>query len=402
VLLPSRLEAFAVTPTGAGLILGINRYIRVVSNSWAGWMYQRLGFYRPFTLAVILAAGTTMSYGLATGFWGLFIAHGIWGIAWSLLRLGGYLTVIDARDGANVGRFMGVLESVSRSGSLVAVVLGGILADRIGGREVFIVYGFVTLSAFALLPLCHVQSQLGRHSSTPGPHQSEGESQQGPPLSTSSPSNPLSGTPPVKNLPRRWSQPEGRRHIQAIYFEAAIVRFTVAGLLISTAGYLVRTLAGEGAILMGFALGVGTLSGALVSISWIGDLVLSPLFGHVSDRKGRGVVIGTAMTIAILAMLAVAANPTLVVAIPSFAIVFLAGSALQVALNASIADFAAPEHRTSILSRYATWADVGSGTGPIVALPMATMLGFGWAYGLGVVLMCMALVIHLTIFRRRS
>jgi hypothetical protein len=75
VVLPSRLEVFAVTPAGAGFILGISRYIRVLSNKGAGWAFERFGFHGPFVSAVLLAVLTTASYGFFIGFWPLFVAH---------------------------------------------------------------------------------------------------------------------------------------------------------------------------------------------------------------------------------------------------------------------------------------------------------------------------------------
>src|SRR5690606_2716832 len=131
---------FMVTPAGAGLVLGINRYIRIATNSGAGWVYERLGFPAPFLAAVLLSAVTTAAYGLFTGSWALFIAHALWGVCWSFLRLGGYLAVIDSAKGASVGRLMGVLQGVSRSGSLVAVIAGGMLADTVGAREAFVIF----------------------------------------------------------------------------------------------------------------------------------------------------------------------------------------------------------------------------------------------------------------------
>ena len=98
-LLPSRFEVFAVTPTGVGIILGINRFIRILSNGWASRAYERYGFYRPFAFSIFLAVITTLGYGIGKGLWPLVIAHGMWGIAWSLIRMGGYLAVIDSSKG---------------------------------------------------------------------------------------------------------------------------------------------------------------------------------------------------------------------------------------------------------------------------------------------------------------
>ena len=165
VLLPSRLEVFAVTPTGAGLILGVNRFIRILSNGWASSAYERFGFFRPFAFSIGLAAITTLSYGLTKGFWALFIAHGVWGIAWSLIRMGGYLAVIENSKSGNTGQLMGFLQSFSRGGSLIAVIGGGFIADYSGAGNAFLVLGIITIFAFGLLPLVSFSGKLGADSS---------------------------------------------------------------------------------------------------------------------------------------------------------------------------------------------------------------------------------------------
>ena len=371
VLLPSRLETFEVSPAGAGLILGINRYVRVLSNSVAGWAYERLGFRGPFLFAVLVAAATTAAYGLFTGFWPLFVAHGVWGVAWSFLRLGGYLAVIDSAGGVAIGRYMGALQGISRGGSLFAVLVGGILADVIGGRETLLVFGAVTLTALVLIPFGRVPRELGRRAA-PGADDA---------------------TPPPLPGGDAW-------RVRTLYAEAAVVWLIVAGIFVSTAGYLVRTLAEDGAVVLGLVLGVGTLSGLLVGVRWVSDLGLGPVFGHVSDRRGRPRVILTAMGLAIAAMLAVALRPTLPVALPAFSVVFVASTALVVSLNASIADLAPAGRRATVLSRYATWADVGSGTGAVIGLPLVTTLGFGWVYGGAAALALVAALTYGAMFAR--
>ena len=233
VLLPSRLDVFAVSPTGAGLILGINRYARIVSNTAAAWVVERIGARGSFLVAVPLAAATTLSYGLFTGFWPLFFAHGLWGISWSFLRLGGYLAVADAADRGSVGRLMGVLQSVSRSGSLMAVIVGGILADAIGARNTFLVFGALTFGALGIISLGRVSPDLGRRP-TPDTQPPAGKIVDG-------------GTGDVTRL-------------RTLYGEAAVTWLLVGGFA-SSAGYLVATTASDGVSPLGVALGVGTLTG---------------------------------------------------------------------------------------------------------------------------------------------
>ncbi len=379
-LLPSRLDAFAVTPTGAGLILGINRYIRIVSNTGAGWVVQRIGVAWPLAFAVVLAAATTFAYAAANGFWVLFVAHALWGIAWSFLRLGGYLAAAETGPRASVGRHMGALQSLSRAGSLAAVVVGGLLADLIGIQDTLLLFGALTLGALVLVPLAQIPAGLGKAApKVAGDKQAM--------AAGSSPDS-------ISDRNAMW-------RIKALYAQATITWMLVAGLFMGTAGYMVRTVTGDGTTVGGFAIGVGTLSGIVLGIRWVADLGLSPLFGHLSDRLGRPRIILAAMSAAAMAMLTVAISPTLAVAIPMYAIIFAGGTAITVSLNASVAEQAPADRRATVLSRYATWADIGSGSGAAIGLPLVAGAGFGLAYGIGAAIMALAAVMYWAVFLKR-
>jgi MFS family permease len=373
VLLPSRLEVFAVTPTGVGLILGINRYIRIVSNNWAGWVYGRLGFYGPFIGSVLLSVVTTASYGLFIGFWPLFIAHCLWGVSWSFLRLGGYLVIIESGRGSSVGRLMGILQSISRGGSLIAVIVGGLLADTVGSRQALVIFGLFTLTAVVLVPFSQVSKRLGQR-----------------------PEDRATVETGKQALPgEKWK-------IWTLYAEAAVAWFLIPGLVVGTAGYLIRTIAGEGATILGVFIGVGTLTGSLLAIRWMSDLGLGPLFGYLSDTAGRSKVILTSMGVAFVSLALVAYNQSLVVVILTFSAVFLSSTALFVSLNASIGELVAVGRRTAILSWYTTWADIGSGTGPLIGMMLVAKVGFGWAYCSAAALLALAASFYVWVVVWRS
>jgi MFS family permease len=164
---------------------------------------------------------------------------------------------------------------------------------------------------------------------------------------------------------------------------------------------MVRTVTGDGTTVGGFAIGVGTLSGIVLGIRWVADLGLSPLFGHLSDRLGRPRIILAAMSAAAMAMLTFAISPTLAVAIPMYAIIFAGGTAITVSLNASVAEQAPADRRATVLSRYATWADIGSGSGAAIGLPLVAGAGFGLAYGIGAAIMALAAVMYWAVFLKR-
>ena len=371
VLLPAQLEVFAVSPTAAGLVLGVNRYIRIISNSGAAWIVRRIGAAWPLTAAVVLAGVTTLAYGLFTGFTLLFIAHGLWGLSWSVLRLSGYLAAVETGATNAVGRHLGVFQSVSRGGSLVAAVAGGVLADSIGARETFIVFGALTFGAVALVPVARIPSDLGRKQSS-GP--------------SATPAGPASGM--------------NTGHIRVLYAEAVAVWLVVSGLA-ATVGYVVATRAADGVSVLGLVLGVSTFSGILFGVRWVTDLGLGPLFGHLSDQVGRQKMVLGAMALFLAAFVTLAFDPSMAVIALAFSTVFVGSSALMISLNATVAESAAPERRAMVIARYTTWADIGSGTGPIIGLPLVTMAGFGWIYGSAAVVVLMAAIVYWAVFARR-
>ena len=69
--------------------------------------------------------------------------------------------MIESGRGVSVGRLKGILQGISRVGSLVAVIPGGLLADAVGGRQTFVTFAVVTLMALALFPLGRVPRSLG-------------------------------------------------------------------------------------------------------------------------------------------------------------------------------------------------------------------------------------------------
>lgn len=350
VLLPANLAAFGVTPAAAGLILGVNRYVRLVSNSGAAWTLIRIGAAIPLAIAVMLAGATTLAYGLITGLWLLFIAHGLWGVCWSVLRLSSYLAAVETGSAGTVGRYMGVFQGVSRTGSLIAVVVGGLLADRLGIRDTYILFGMLTFAAVLLIPFARIPGSLGRGDTTSEPVES---------ASTS--------------LNSAWQ-------IRTLYL-LGFTTWLVVGGMTATVGYVMQLRAAGGVTIGGLILGVGTFTGLLLGVRWVTDLGFGPLFGHVSDRLGRRPIILGSLVIFVAAFCVLAVQPPLVVLASAFALVFFASSAMMLSLNAAVAEEAPTDRRAVVLGRYTTWTDIGAGTGPFLALAVAASAGYWVAYG---------------------
>ena len=89
-------------------------------------------------------------YGFIEGFVLFLFFRLCWGVTWSFLRLGGYLSVISNSEEANRGRSMGIYQSVSSTGSLLGGLIGGILLDSWGFKPASMFLAFGTALAIPI------------------------------------------------------------------------------------------------------------------------------------------------------------------------------------------------------------------------------------------------------------
>jgi MFS family permease len=245
------------------------------------------------------------------------------------------------------------------------------LADRIGARDTFIVFGAITFAGVALVPFAGIPMDFGRKQDEEMP--------------------PKAGQPSVNATTFQ---------VRILYALALVAWLVVSGLT-ATVGYIVATQASGGISAFGIAIGVSTFSGILLGVRWVTDLGLGPVFGHLSDLMGRQKMVVGAMGFFVVAYTTLAFSPSMAVLTVMFSIVFIGSSALMISLNASIAESAPTEKRAMIIGRYTTWADIGSGTGPIVALPMLTNIGSAWTYGSAAVVVVIAAIAYWVVFVER-
>ena len=74
-VLPADPKSFGVSLAAVGVLLSINRFIRLIFNPIAARLYERFGTWPPFYTAIALSAVSTASYGLLRGFWPLFAIY---------------------------------------------------------------------------------------------------------------------------------------------------------------------------------------------------------------------------------------------------------------------------------------------------------------------------------------
>ena len=155
-VLPTHTVDAGITMAGVGIILGVNRAIRLLSNGPAGLAYDRWPRRGLFLPALFLGALSTAIYAATRGFWPLFVGRLLWGLAWSGIWVGGATMILDVTTPHDRGRWTGLYQTWFFLGTSLGSLCGGVLTDRIGYTATMWVGALVTLAgavaALVLLP----------------------------------------------------------------------------------------------------------------------------------------------------------------------------------------------------------------------------------------------------------
>ena len=83
VVLPSHAEQLGINLAFVGIILSVNRFVRLFTNSLAGYVHDYTGRWWHFVVALALGALTTGTYGLFSRLiWIFLLARLVWGTCW--------------------------------------------------------------------------------------------------------------------------------------------------------------------------------------------------------------------------------------------------------------------------------------------------------------------------------
>lgn len=397
-VLPSQVDAFGISLGLVGVLLSANRVVRLVSNQVAAWAIERFGMRVPLLVSVLLALGTTVTYGTVQWFGVLLLARLVWGMTFSVFRLSGYLVVLEESVEGSRGRLMGFFTSGMRVGSIVGVLLGGLLFDLTGRTTSFLIIAALGLMGVpAAIALVRGGGRdTGGHA---GP--TEGVSQdQIQPVGAAATESMYS---PAGVSKRLWDflisrAPElsfrQRRMILSASFTYFCFQLVMNGVLISSLGYFLNQRLGAGVAVAGILVGVATLNGMLISTRWISGLS-APYFGHIGDRYGRTPILAVSLPVCLVALLLLAFSPSFWLVVAWLPAAFVATAASITALNSLVGGLAPVGRRAQIMSRYATWQDTGSAIGPLIAFAVLGFTTLTFVYLGGAILLAVALVIFL-------
>ncbi|MGC9394759.1 MAG: MFS transporter [Anaerolineae bacterium] len=352
-VLPTHTADAGITLASVGVMLGVNRAVRLFLNGPAGLVYDRWPRRRLFIPALFVGALSTALYAVVRGFWPLLIARMLWGLAWSGIWVGGATMILDVTTAQDRGRWTGFYQTWFFLGAALGSLLGGALTDAVGYTLTMWIGAALTalgaVVALTLLPETRAQTTDARSNARP------------------------------RHSPEEAVHPRLRANgaLWSAVLLQGINRFVISGALLATLGLLVQARLQDTDI----RLGVATLTGILMAGQTLFSMLAAPFSGVLSDRLGSrwGVVaLGLAVGALGMGLLAwgvwggILAGALLVAA---------SKGVLQSMATTVTGDVVSPAQRGRAIGLLHTAGDLGSAIGPSVAyalLPWLDLHGIYW------------------------
>jgi MFS family permease len=347
VALPLVYSSFGLNLVQVGILLSANRLVRFISNTLAGYVYGVKPLKWVLVASIIAAFFINLSYGYIGGFLPFLTMRLLWGITWSFLRLGGYLSVVSFSDELVRGRYMGIYTSISSVGFLSGGLVGGILLDSWGFTSANLLLAFGTLLVI--------------------------------PIAFSLTDKRLEETQPEYVHRFNIRTLFGNSELFGIGVGVMLTRLFLGSLISSTLSlYLIEILGSEGTTFLGWNVGIASLTGFLLSFRIVTKFLLGPIIGVLSDKLGRQRTMVILFVSGSASLMMLALGQSLGIITLAVILSFLSDAGLGVVLASQVSDMVKTGDADSkfTLSAFTNWIDIGSSLGPLVIFSLISQVSF--------------------------
>lgn len=345
-VLPTHTAEAGIALASVGLMLGVNRAVRLVFNGLAGTANDRWSRRWLFVCALFVGAISTAIYAVGRGFWPLLIGRALWGLAWSGIWVGGTTMLLDVTTWRDRGRWIGLYQTWFFLGSAGGSFVGGLLTDQVGYTATMWIGAALTAlgGCAALIWLPETHSARPRQS---------GRTTRASSLS-------------MLNNRGVWLA-------AALY---GVNRFAIAGVLSATLGLLVQ----ERLSWAQQVIGIATLTGLLSAGRTVLSMGAAPLAGTLSDRlRSRWKVLAWGLAIAALGMFLMSQDGLLTL-LPGIVFGAIASGGIQSLAAVLVGDWVQGHYQGRAIGLVHTVGDLGSAVGPPLAYMLLPWIGLSWLY----------------------
>ena len=342
VVMPARPELWQLTIVQVGVLLSVNRLVRLATNPLSSVFVERYGVYTPFRISLLASLGVLIAYSFSKSFVVLIFARLLWGACWSVLRLVSQWVASDQSTGENIGLNLSSNASIIRLGSIGGAVFGGVLSDYLGYEIAFLIFGIFTVVSF----LFWIRGS--------GYHSKDRQISKG---------RKVSGFIEVlKDL-----------RVLIISVASMLAGLVFSGLMGATLGHFFRYKYGLEFDFLIVTLGVATVTGFALGLKSFAEVFVGPFGGYFSDKYGRykTLVISTGLTS--IGLIGLGLFDSLIGTFIVLIWVFVMGVMLMMQLLTLVGIVADDDSRSQVFSVYNTFQDFGSALGPLVGLSFITV-----------------------------
>ncbi len=354
-VLPTHTMDAGIAVAGVGIILSVNRFIRLALNGPVGLIYDRSPRRYLFVLALFIGAFSTAIYALTSGFWPLLLGRLLWGLAWAGIWVGGNTIILDISQAHNRGRWVGIYQTAFFLGSSTGSILGGLLTDWLGYHLAMGVGASLTLfgAIFALFYLPETRNLRITQDSAGSTH-----------------------TPPLPS----GSQPTRQGELLSAISLMGVNRLVVAGILLPTLGLFLLDRVGDSIQMAGVVIGVASLTGLAMGANAIISMFAAPVMGSLSDRVNNRWKVATGGLVPGVAGFGLLAFGSPLAFFAGIPLIAITGGSNQGLSTALVGDLSGEQQQGRRLGVLFTMGDLASAVGPPLAYGLIPLVGLKWVY----------------------
>lgn len=338
--LPVNFAQVGVPLMAVGLLLSVNRFVRIFVNGVMVHACSKYGLRFVMIAAVMMAIVSTMGYGVADGIWMWLLFRILWGLAFSAMRIGalGY-----ALQHERHGISLGVSRSLQEAGPVLSLFLAPVLLQHFEADTVFFLLALFSLPALYFAFSLPVRND-GNHAL---------------------PGKASLGWPSLLNL---------------ITFVLSIV---IDGIIVVTLGVLLIHLRNMSAA------AATTLAAFYLGYRRICMIALSPAGGWVADKIGLDRVFSISMLLLVSGLIVMAAGW-----IGTGAVIVFAFHSINAAITPGFVSRGRANALAAVAGN-ATWRDIGAAVGTLAGGFLISAFWLHYVLLGGIFVLIVMAIIHL-------